>query len=409
MEATANPKVSVVIPAYNQAHYLAEAIQSVVNQTFEDYEIIVVDDGSTDDTQLVAQQFEPSIRYIYQDNQGLAGARNTGIQHARGDLIALLDSDDAWLPTFLASMVSLMETKPQAAVCYCGVIYIDSLGRKLPQSGNTRVLSSEVMYDTILRMNFLIPSTIIMKRSVVITASLFDVNFRRLQDWELWVRLLRAGYIFAGLDQCLVRYRLHSDSLSTDPTGGQRAALALAEKHFGIDDGKWQSWPEDKRRAYGGVYRYHALTTALLRQHDWKTCNQYLGRALLIDPTLAVDTDLFYELVLGTQPMGNRGFLEDFDLENSVQNVEQLFEDLFQQFPDLAKREQGRLAYSTLYYALGLIAFNQDRLSLSRRFLLMALRSRPRLWYDKRFLNIVVKSHLGMRIMNLLRRIRNKF
>ena len=99
------PRVSVVIPAYNQAKYLGDAIQSVLSQTYRDFEIIVVDDGSTDDTPLVVSQLGGNLHYIRQTNQGLAGARNTGIRNAKGSYIALLDSDDIWLPEFLQKIL----------------------------------------------------------------------------------------------------------------------------------------------------------------------------------------------------------------------------------------------------------------------------------------------------------------
>src|SRR5690606_3248420 len=116
--------------------------------------------------------------------------------------------------------------------------YMDAKGQNLLQAPSSHVVSPETMYRTLLKANFLIPSTIIMRRLVVLAAGLFDPDFRRLQDWELWVRLLRQGYRFIGTSACLVRYRIHDSSLSTDPAGGQRAALALVEKHFGPDDGQ---------------------------------------------------------------------------------------------------------------------------------------------------------------------------
>ena len=193
-----SPKVSVVIPACNQAGYLTESIQSVLSQTYNDYEIIVVDDGSTDDTRAVVERMGGGIRYVWQENQGLAGARNTGIRAARGEYVALLDSDDAWLPSFLASMMSLAKANPDAAVLYCGVIYMDQWGCYLPQSGRMRILPTHELYETLLRYNFLIPSTIVMNRSVVASAGFFDVAFRRLQDWELWIRLLKQGRTLRG-------------------------------------------------------------------------------------------------------------------------------------------------------------------------------------------------------------------
>jgi glycosyltransferase involved in cell wall biosynthesis len=118
----ATPRVSVVIPNYNHTRFITGAIQSVLNQTYRSFEVIVVDDGSTDNSREVVASFGSQVRYIWQENQGLAGARNTGIRAARGQLIGLLDADDQWLPDFLEKMVALADElrrwmKPVAFYC----------------------------------------------------------------------------------------------------------------------------------------------------------------------------------------------------------------------------------------------------------------------------------------------------
>ena len=106
-------KVSILIPSYNNAHYLPQAIDSALNQTFQDFEIIIIDDGSTDNTREIVERYlkraPDKIRYIYQDNQGLARARNTGLRHARGEYVALLDADDVWLPARLEETVKILD------------------------------------------------------------------------------------------------------------------------------------------------------------------------------------------------------------------------------------------------------------------------------------------------------------
>ena len=390
------PKVSVVIPACNQARYLAESIQSVLAQTYNDYEIIVVDDGSTDGTRAVVESLGNGIRYVWQENQGLAGARNTGIREARGKYVALLDSDDAWLPSFLASMMSLVKANPDAAVFYCGVIYIDEWGCYLPQSGRTRILPPAQFYETLLRFNFLIPSTIVMNLDVVVSAGSFDVAFRRLQDWELWMRLLRQRHVFVGLDQCLVRYRIHTRSLSTDPNGGQQAAKALVHKHFGPDDGNSENWPADKRHAYGGLYRYYALTTSLLREADWSECARFLRLALAADPSLAFDLDLFYELALGSQPSGYRDASSGAEVGENAAKMMALLKSVFERPapPQLASLR--RPAHGTAYYALGLVAYSsQLSPSRCRHFVRKAFAYRPDLLSDGQAIGLLLRSVPG--------------
>src|SRR5437867_1708261 len=112
------PKVSIVIPTYNYGRYVVEAVESVLNQSFQDREVIVVDDGSTDDTRERLERFRGRIRYIYQRNKGLPAARNTGIRAARGAYVAFLDSDDLWLPEKLALQVPILDTRQQVGMVY---------------------------------------------------------------------------------------------------------------------------------------------------------------------------------------------------------------------------------------------------------------------------------------------------
>ena len=397
------PTVSVVIPVYNQAQYLTSAIQSVLAQTYRDFEIIVVDDGSTDDTPYVAQQSGDAIRYIRQENQGQAAARNAGIRQAQGEYIALLDSDDQWLPTYLETMLSLAAQHPDAAAYYCCARCIDATGHELPQLAGAQLVPSAAMYQTLLRANFLIPSTMIIRQSAMITAGLFDQSQAIVgcEDWDLWLRLAQEQ-TFVGTATCLVHYRLHGNSCSANLIKMQQAATAVINKHVGPDDGQWQTWPEEKRVAYSGVYRYYAITS-ILRQNDWVACTQYLRQAFQIDPTLATDLDLFYELALGTQPLGYRGTLENLNLEDNAANINRVLTDVFRSpvISELASIR--RLAYGTAYYALGLVAYNTGQASLSRRYLFPALRFRPGLWRDARVVSTLIKSFVPRSVLGRIK------
>lgn len=396
-------RVSVVIPNYNHTRFISEAIHSVLAQTYRSFEIIVVDDGSTDNCREVVACFGNQVCYIWQENQGLAGARNTGIRAARGELIGLLDADDQWIPGYLETMVSLATQHPKAAVYYCCAQGMDVDGHDLPQIFGGPVLSPEMMYPTLLRANYLIPSTILIRRSVIMAAGLFDQKLRSCEDWDLWLRIL-PGKVIVGTSERLVRYRLHGSSLSTNPTGMQQATRAVIEKHFGPDDGQYQSWSQEKRRAYGGVYRYHLLTS-IQRQNDWQAGARYLRQALQVDPTLAVDLELFYDLALGTQPPGYRGTSSELPIETNANQIIRMLADVFYQpmTPELALLHyQTR---GTACYALGLVAYNVGQLALSRKCLLRALRFRPDLWRDALVVGNLVKSVVGCTGLTWLRQL----
>lgn len=392
--------VSVVIPAYNRQAYIADTIESVLAQTVPDVELIVVDDGSTDDTLAIVSRYGDAVRCIRQQNLGAAAARNRGAREATGQFIAFLDSDDQWNPNFLSTMLVAATRHPQAAALYAFAQMIDANGKLLLQKTHHVVYDPDDLYAVLLRANFLLPSTMLFRRAALIEVGLFDVSLRRLQDWDLWLRMLRADMMFVGVQRCLVRYRSHPQSLSADTVTGNLAALAIAEKHFGPDDGRPEQWSAHKRLMYGGVYRFQAID-ALLRHRDWSLLQSALIRALRIDPTLATDDTLFYELALGTQAVGQRTpAAVRQNLNEYVAHIETVM---------LAIEASGlspttcREAAGTAYYALSLVAYNAGELALSRQMATKAIRSRPDLVRERLLMTNLGKSMLGPKLLDRLR------
>jgi len=381
------------MPVYNGSKYLGKAIDSVLSQTFPDWELIVVDDGSTDETLGVLRTFGSRLQAIHQENLGVSAARNTGIQSARGEYIAFLDSDDMWDSNFLETMVSLASQHPQAAVYYCNARWMDADDRDLPQLTGARLVPTNLMYRTLVRANFLIVSTILIRRSAILAAGLFDASLRVVEDWDLWLRLAQKE-TFVGIRTCLVRYRLHSGSLSTDVGQMRQDILNMVEKHFGPDDGQQRYWTKDKRLAYGGLFRYNALTS-VLPQNDWLSCAVNLRKALVIDPTLSLDLDLFYELALGAQPAGYRGTSPYLSMEENAENIKRVLEIVFSSPLNPELEAVCRQTYGTAFYALGLAGYNTKNLRTSRYYLFAATRYRPELWLDPRLVGALLKSLLG--------------
>jgi glycosyltransferase involved in cell wall biosynthesis len=387
------PKVSVVIPLYNQARFVADAIQSALSQTYRDLEIIVVDDGSTDNSREVAEGFGNHIRYIYQENQGLGGARNTGIRAARGEYIALLDADDCWMPAFLETMVALVEKHPNAAVFYCQAQCMDVNGRVTPPFLGGPAVPPGKMYHTLLRANFIIPSTVLARRSAIETAGWFDSGFRSCEDWDLWLRILRIEpkQDFIGSNACLVNYRLHASSLSSNLAQMQQSVRLVFEKIFGPDDGGLHSAPPEKRRAYGGVHRYNTLTF-VQRQDNWQAASESLRQALMADPTLSNDLDLFYELAFGAQPLLYRGTVQQLNLEENARQIVTMLSAVFGQPGNPSLKFLRRETCGTANFALGLVSYNLGYRSLCRRFYLRALGFKPSLWLNSLLVGNFFKS-----------------
>lgn len=383
-----NPIFSVVVPAYNQAQFLPFTIDSILAQTVKEYEIIVVNDGSTDNTAEVAASYGDKIRYVYQDNMGLAGVRNTGVHEARGQFVSFLDSDDMWASDYLETIRELAEQNPDAGLFCAGLTYVNKAGEPLSR-GYVPLVEQEKMYEKILRGNFLY--SIVTIRIEVARKNLSDVNFRRLQDWELWIRLIRQGVRFVGTDKSLAFYRVHDANSTKNVANGQAAALAIAEKHYGIDDGRYEEWELDKQRMYGGVYIYCGVTASLIQASDWNDCVNYVGKALRANPELAKDVNLFYELALGTQPFGDRGAHQIKDITAVKKRLNlaigQITDGLLD--PTLKKTLKGTTAF-----ALGLLAYHQKQFAFSRKQFFAAVKNRTDLCTNKKLVSHMLKSSL---------------
>jgi glycosyltransferase involved in cell wall biosynthesis len=211
------PEVSVIITAYNLAAYLEEAIQSALNQTYQNMEIIVVDDGSTDNTrELVTHLASPKINYIFQENHGAGAARNTGIRASTGRYIAFLDADDIWLPRKLELQLKVMESSPWASVIYCDMYFTGATDNILTETFFQQLKwppPRGKVLDKMAIRSFGIPSTLLIKRDVFEKIGLFDEGLPYCDDYDMLLRM--AAYIeFETLPTPLVKYRLHPSQIS---------------------------------------------------------------------------------------------------------------------------------------------------------------------------------------------------
>ncbi|MFH1127766.1 MAG: glycosyltransferase [archaeon] len=212
------PKVSVIIPTYNRAELLSSAITSVLNQTFQDFEIIIVDDASKDNTQEVISKFNNrKIKYLYHEtNRGEAGARNTGILNSNGQYIAFLDDDDEWFPEKLRVQVDILEkSMSKVGLVYSGYVVIDRNTQKIL---NKRIpMHRGPVYEDMLYRNFIgAPSTVILRRECIERIGLFDENIAYGLDHDLWIRIAQY-YDFDYIKECLAIYCIHENRLSDNP------------------------------------------------------------------------------------------------------------------------------------------------------------------------------------------------
>jgi len=226
-----NNTVSVIIPVYNAEKYIAQTVESVLNQSYNDVEIILIDDCSTDNTKTILNAYQGRIKYKFlQTNSGVAVARNTGLKLAKGRYVAFLDSDDVWYPEKLKKQISCMNEK-NAAICYTAIEMIDSSGNIFKEK---RPVLEKVDYQFLLR------NTMIATSSVVIDRNKTD-NFqmpliRSGQDYATWLQLLRKTEFACGINEVLVKYRTGQKSLSSKKwrSIGQVWTIQTRQEHINI-------------------------------------------------------------------------------------------------------------------------------------------------------------------------------
>ena len=227
------PKVSVVIPAYNAMKYLPETVASVMAQTYKDFEIVLVNDGSSDSIQAwVAEQNIPQLRLISQENRGLSGARNTGVRNAQGEYIAILDADDLWEPTKLQKQVLALESAPDVGIVYTWTALVDENG-ELTGRYYKRHEEGDV-WNTLVEFNLVgCGSVPMIRKSCLEAAGDFDENLRSfVEDWDLWLRMARL-FRFKVIKEPLVYYRQRSDSASKNWEAMERSYQIVIQKNFG--------------------------------------------------------------------------------------------------------------------------------------------------------------------------------
>jgi glycosyltransferase involved in cell wall biosynthesis len=242
------PTFTVAMPAYNAEATIAQAIRSVLAQTRDDFELIVVDDGSSDATPEIARSFDdPRIRAVRQENQGLGAARNRAVADARGRYVSMLDSDDLWLPAYLETMGNTLDADVRAGLAYTDAWVLDD------ETGRIRKTTAmhyqdpplpppldplEFLRLLVVRGNFVFTSTTVRRSALRVLAG-FNMLRTRAEDYELWLRVVANGYRAIRASGILAVYRKRSGSLSTDELAmvrGEREAIRRVIDEYAVPD-----------------------------------------------------------------------------------------------------------------------------------------------------------------------------
>lgn len=224
------PKVSVIIPTYNRAVFLSEAIDSVLNQSFRDFELIIVDDGSTDSTPHILRRWEGRIRWMRQENSGVSRARNTGIRAARGRYLSFLDSDDLWAREKLEVQVGFLDANPHYGVCYTDEVWIRRGRRVNPKKIHGKY--SGWIFDRCLPLCIISPSSVLMRREVLDAVGCFDERLPVCEDYDLWLRVASRYPIFFLDKKLIIKRGGHANQLSNRSWGNDRYRVMALEKQL---------------------------------------------------------------------------------------------------------------------------------------------------------------------------------
>jgi len=273
------PRVSVVIPVYNGEHTVAAAINSVLEQTFQDFEVMVVDDGSTDATVSIAERLGSRIAIIRQSNHGFCAARNAGIAKSTGEYLALLDADDFWAPTKLEKSIAVLDNSPQVVLVYTDVSNHDPAGHDLGTSPvDAETAHAPTLDEMLSRLWPIMPSTVVMRRAAYERCGRFAEGFS--EDLDFWIRIREQGE-FSYLPEKLTRFTvgpLYPKVLRRD-SRGELFLRSIQSRYGARASGDLQSYTQHKVR----ILRNTGL--AELKKGNRTAARKCLIRSLSYDRT----------------------------------------------------------------------------------------------------------------------------
>jgi glycosyltransferase involved in cell wall biosynthesis len=398
------PLVSIIIPNYNHAQYVGAAIRSVLAQEYRNFEIIVVDDGSTDNSRDVITQFGDQVNYIYQKNAGLSAARNTGIKASQGLLIAVLDADDMYESDFLSTLVPALQENSDADGVYCGYQFVDHQNNLLPQI-EARPIGHDKLYDALLDGNFFVPESIFLRRTVYDHVGLFDETLRACEDWDVWLRVTKK-YKIIHSPNILTRHRILPGSMSTDPQRMLTYRLAVLKKHVG--DEPVENGSATVHRAYGRAYLGSCVE--YLQYGNTDRAYECFQKLTSIYPTLLTELDTFYQLGCGDQPKGWMGDLASLNVKRNSVPLILMMKSLFSDAGTGKNvRRFERAASAKAYFALGMLAYGTREFRESRWFFARAVLVDFKYLSNRELTSRWVKSLMSPKLVDFLKNFRHHF
>lgn len=270
--------ITVIIPTYNRVDFIEECINSVLTQTYSNLELLIIDDGSTDNTKNIVENIietsrDPRIKYIYQENKGVAEARNTGIKNANGNLVAFLDSDDYWTKEKLEKQIKLIKTNDSDLV-HTG-FYIKDLNTITKSNLIKHNFDKRGLHFQLLKGNFICTSSILIKKECLDKVGFFDKTFSPCEDYDMWLRLSEKKYIFDYIEENLLYYREYSsDNISKNIKNLEKANILILDEHT-KNNINFQDNTYLKNQTYSRVYS-HISVLYYLKKDSENFINYYI-------------------------------------------------------------------------------------------------------------------------------------
>ena len=383
------PEVSVIMPAYNGAEFIREAIESVLAQSCSDWELIVVDDGSSDETAQIVLGFGARVELQQQAHRGPAAARNLGLLKAAGKYIAFLDADDKWHHQFLQHSVERLEADPSIGVVHGRWRYIDTSGAEVV--GTPALEAPAVNPSTLAQKNAFPIHVAVTRHECIRQVGLFDEALNGVEDWDLWLRLCLAGFRFEPVAAAIAYYRTNPHGLSQDMIKMSQITTALLDKLYARDDLPLEV-ARVKEKAYATNMLVHAagLLAKAQEMEGLGECIQAFRRCS--DLLRALDT--YYIIACANQPRAFKGTGRALDLEASERRIAQLV--------TLMRTALGppRLAYALAYLTLARLAYAQRKMQRARKWMLEALTSDVQLLWHSDIGWLMGKSLLGSTVVD---------
>jgi len=371
--------ITVIIPAYNQSHYLAGAIESVLAQDYEDWECIVVNDGSTDSTAEVVKTYQDQrIHYIHQQNAGLSAARNTGIRNARGKYLSFLDSDDLFAKNKLSLLMNVFYNNPEIALVSGNTELIDQNGIAIERKFDP-VLPAD--NSQLLLGNPLHVGSVLLKRSWQEKVGFFDTRLRSYEDWDYWLRLALHNAKFVCIPEVVSFYRFHTEQMTRNRQQMTRASFTVLDQIY-AQPNLPKPWIQLKDKAYAHSH-LRAAANAYAGGDFYDGKNQ-LRQAIRLCPALVEEenANLAKRMVAWTELP---------KIQQPVAFLESIEKNLPEEF-SVGFRKQFNKALSQKTLEIAFQNYRQNNFKQARKLIITSIRRTPTWLFNRGVLSVLFHS-----------------